>query len=669
MFEITTTSITWRGSGETVCVQPWGDHSVRTRASMSGEVLDTDFALLPPEQASPEIEVSGAVAHLTNGRLTVRMESFGDLDHGTGDNPSRLAITYLDSDGRVLLRDAGTGGALKLRAREYRPIIGSSTYRITAMFESDPDEHLVGMGMYQQDLADLKGTTVELAHRNSQCSVPFVMSSAGYGFFWHNPAIGRATFGHNHTVWQAEASAQVDYWVSAGTPAQLSESYARATGFAPAMPERGLGFWQCKLRYWNQDQLLAVAREHVGRGLPLDVIVADFFHWPSMGDYRFEEEFWPDPAGMVAQLRDLGVELMVSIWPQVSLESENYPRLRSENLLVRAERGIDVQMTFQGPSVFLDVTNPRARATAWDIIRRNYYDAGIRTFWLDEAEPEFGVYDYDHYRMYAGSALAVGNIYPQAYARMFSEGLAEAGEGEVVNLVRAAWAGSQRYGALVWSGDVHSTWEDLSRQVAAGIHLGVAGIPWFTTDIGGFHGGDIRDPGFVELLIRWFQFGTFSPVMRLHGDRSPHEAVVAADGSTRLGSGGDNEVWSFGEEAYGILRTHLDLRERLRPYLRETMRAAHECGAPVMRGLFHEFPDDEACWGIADEFLLGADLLVAPVMAAGAREREVYLPAGARWRDIRTDRVHDGGARVLAAAPLSSAPVFARDGALADLRL
>ena len=237
----------------------------------------------------------------------------------------------------------------------------------------------------------------------------------------------------------------------------------------------------------------------------------------------------------------------------------------------------------------------------------------------------------------------------------------------MVNLLRCAWAGSQRYGALVWSGDISSTWEDLARQLTAGIHMGVAGIPWFTTDIGGFHQGDVGDPEFRELLVRWFQFGAFCPVMRLHGDRLPYEEVTAADGTRRLRSGGPNELWSFGDEVYGVLERYVHLREALRPYVREVMRTAHLDGQPAMRGLFHEFPDDAAAWDVDDQFLLGSDVLVAPVLAAGARERDVYLPAGASWTDAATGEVHDGGTTVRTDAPLDVVPVFLRDGALTHL--
>ncbi|MGN6325393.1 glycoside hydrolase family 31 protein [Pseudolysinimonas sp.] len=661
-------AIVWRGEGETLRVEPWGADAVRVRSVARGDIRDDDFALLPKPETPSSVEIHGDVARLRVGRIVAELTEREFEDWTTGYDVGRCRVAFTEADGRPLLAELDEGGSLELRAREHRPILGTSAYRLTAGFCSPADEHLVGMGLYQQDLIDLKGTTLELAHRNSQSSVPFVISSAGYGFLWHNPAIGRATFGRNRTEWFAESTEQLDYWVTAGhSPREIVRAYADATGHAPMMPDHGLGFWQCKLRYWNQEQLLEVAREHARRGIPLDVIVADFFHWPKMGDYRFEEEFWPDPDAMVAELNELGIELMVSVWPQVDVASENFDRFRRENLLVTSDRGMDLQMAFGGLSRFLDVTNPAAREAVWELCRRNYWEKGVRTFWLDEAEPEYGVYDFDNYRYHLGPNVQVGNLYPQLFARAFSDGMRAEGATDVVNLLRAAWAGSQRYGALVWSGDIHSTWEDLRRQVVAGIHMGAAGIPWFTTDIGGFHDGRGDDPAFVELLIRWFQFGAFSPVMRLHGDRRPATPVRAADGSERVPTGADNEIWSFGDEAYGILRDHIGLRERLRDYLREVMREAHRDGQPVMRGLFHEFPDDAEAWTVGDEYLLGPDLLVAPVLEPGARSRRVYLPAGARWTDLRGGAAHEPGWSTVA-APLESIPVFVRDGGREELR-
>ena len=658
----------WRGDGETVVIEPWGADSVRVRARLMQDVLDHDWALLPPPPSVvADVAVDGDTATLAIGRLRVVATSSSAVQLQTGYDRNHCHLGFFDADGTLLFQERDAGGSLALVAREHRPVPGGEV-RLTASFDHDPDERLFGMGQSKQDVLDLKGCTFELAHRNSQSSVPFVMSSRGYGFLWHNPAIGRATFAANGTQWSAEATDQFDYWVTAaGSPSAIVRAYADATGHTPMMPERGLGFWQCKLRYSSQEELLEVAREHKRRGLPLDVIVADFFHWPKMGDLRFEDEFWPDPTAMVRELDSLGVELMVSVWPQVSLESENYARMKKENLLVRAERGLDVHMSFEGPSAFLDATNPRARAFVWDRIRANYGVHGIRTFWLDEAEPEYGLYDYDNYRYHLGSVLKVGNLYPQHYARAFAEGQWGDGEIDVVNLLRTAWAGSQRYGALVWSGDIASTFAALRAQVTAGIHMGVAGIPWFTTDIGGFHHGDPDDEGFRELLVRWFQFGAFCPVMRLHGDRLPTTAVTAADGTRRSPSGGPNEVWSFGEAVTPVLERYLFAREALRPYVRDVMRDAHENGQPVLRGLFHGFPDDARTWDVKDQYLFGPDLLVAPVMEAGARSRRVVLPAGAAWTDLWSGTVFAGGGEIEVDAPLERIPVFVRDGAQAEV--
>jgi len=666
-FEPRTDGVMWRGDGEVLYIQAWGRDSLRTRSTRAGEIVDTEYALLAPVLTDTKVTVDGFKATVVNGRITATLTAEEFFDLQCGFTARRCHVEYTDETGRVLLSEQDPGGSLKLEARQLRGITGGA-HRIVATFAANAGERLYGMGQYQQEVLDLKGSTLELAHRNSQASVPFVMSSHGYGLLWHNPAIGRATFANNRTEWVAESALQLDYWITAGaTPSAIAAAYADATGHAPMMPEYGLGYWQCKLRYWNQEQLLEVAREHKRRGLPMDVIVADFFHWPKMGDFRFEEEFWPDPKAMVDELRSLGIELMVSVWPQIAVESENFDELARTNSLVRAERGPNVHMSFEGPSAFLDVTNPAARELVWDICRRNYHDLGVKVFWLDEAEPEYSVYDFDNYRYHAGPAIQVANIYPQAFSQAFYEGQQAAGQEDIVNLVRCAWAGSQRYGALAWSGDIHSTWAAMRRQITAAIHMGVAGIPWFTTDIGGFHDGRIGDPEFRELLVRWFQFGTFCPVMRMHGDRRPVEKITAADGSRRLESGAPNELWSFGDDVYPILESYVHLREDLRPYTREVMRAAHTDGQPVLRGMFHDFPDDDRCWEIGDQFMFGPDLLVAPVVRSGARTRAVYLPRGAQWTHLHDGSTHEGGQQIVVDAPLNVIPVFARDDSHSEL--
>lgn len=688
-FELSDDAVTWRGDGETLVVQAWGPNSLRVRSVVKGEILDTDYSLLPPAPTRPVMEAtafeqpiagrgektaeadgrSEATATIANGQIVATMTAASEYVDSLQYAVHTCDVEIRNLRGELLLREESHGGSLRRRARHFRPKSGRS-FGLTMTFDSTAGEKLFGMGQYQQETFDLKGSSLELAHRNSQASVPFVLSSAGYGFLWHNPAIGTATFASNKTVWTAESTCQLDYWITAGdSPAQIEAAYADATGHAPTMPEYGLGYWQCKLRYWNQEQLLDVAREHQRRGIPLDVIVADFFHWPKMGDFRFDEEFWPDPKAMVDELHAMGTELMVSIWPQIALESENFDEMKARNLTVRTEHGMDVQMAFQGPCVFADWTNPATREYVWNLCRKNYFDLGIKLFWLDEAEPEYGLYDYENYRYQLGTDLEIGNIYPQAYARAFYEGQTAAGQKDVVNLLRCAWSGSQRYGALTWSGDIHSTWTDLRRQLVAGLQMGIAGIPWFTTDIGGFFGGDVSDPAFQELLIRWFEFGAFCPVMRMHGNREPFERITGADGTVRCPSGAPNEVWSYGPELERIMTKYIDVREQLRPYLRKTMDDVSAAGGPVMRPLFYTFAEDRDAWGISDEFMLGDDLLVAPVLEKGSRSRSVYLPEGAVWRSLVDGTETVGGQTIDVEAPLNVIPVFARDGELADVHL
>ncbi|MFR2486432.1 MAG: TIM-barrel domain-containing protein, partial [Hungatella sp.] len=307
---------------------------------------------------------------------------------------------------------------------------------LTCRFESlDPDEKIYGMGQYQQPYLNLKGTDLELAHRNSQASVPFALSSRGYGILWNNPAVGRVVFGKNIMSYEAYASKIIDYWITAGdTPSEIEEAYAAVTGTVPMMPEYGLGFWQCKLRYQTQEELLTVAREYKRRNLPIDLIVIDFFHWPKQGEWKFDETYWPDPDAMVRELKEMGIELMVSVWPTVARDSENYQEMLEQGYLIRTERGFRVGLDFEGATVHVDATNPKAREYLWEKVRKNYYEKGIRVFWLDEAEPEYTAYDFDNYRYYLGTDLEIGNIYPYDYARAFDEGMDSQGQKGSVSL-------------------------------------------------------------------------------------------------------------------------------------------------------------------------------------------------------------------------------------------
>jgi len=652
--------LVYRYDAENVWIEPWGENSLRVRATKMAEMPKDDWALLAPKPCKPLIVISEEEASITNGKIRLSIVKSGKI-FIYNQKGEKILEEYVRNWRDAL---AENRCSLNIESREFKPVIRGD-YELTFRLESlSPDEKIYGMGQYQQTWLNLKGCTLELAQRNTQASVPFMLSNLGYGFLWNNPAVGKVTFGKNMTVWESQCAKKLDYWITAGdSPAEIEEAYALATGTAPMMPEYGMGFWQCKLRYQTQDELLEVAREYKKRGLPISVIIIDFFHWLFQGDWKFDPAYWPDPDAMIAELKSMNIELMVSVWPTVERRSENWNELFEKGFLIRTERGIRVSMEFFGTTtVYFDATNPEARSCVWEKIKKNYYDKGIHTFWLDEAEPSYTVFDYDNYRYHLGPDVEVGNIYPAMYSKTFFDGMKAAGQRDIINLVRCAWAGSQRYGALVWSGDVYSGFASLRNQIAAGLNMGIAGIPWWTTDIGGFHSGNVNDPRFHELFIRWFEWGCFCPVMRLHGDRSPHKPPLGTTGGAVCHSGADNEVWSFTEEVYEICKKYLFIREKLKPYITGLMEAAHTKGSPVIRPLFYDFPEDKKAWEIENQYMFGPNYLVAPVLFEGRRERELYLPPGVTWTCAWTGEQFEGGRNITVPAPIDKIPVFSKDG-------
>lgn len=670
----------YKFDAEILWIEPWGDNALRVRATKSAMPTE-GWALLAPTPVETKITVSQYQGEIVNGQIRGLVSRGGKL-------------SIYNSKGNLLLEEYSRNrrdvldpkcSAIEIEAREFKGIPGSDAYHLTLRLESvSADEKIFGMGQYQQPYLDLKGHDLELAHRNSQASVPFALSSLGYGLLWNNPAIGRAVLGKNIMSFEAFSTQSLDYWIVAGdTPSQIIESYADATGKVPMMPEYGLGFWQCKLRYQTQEELLEVAREYRRRELPIDLIVVDFFHWPQQGDWKFDRRYWPDPGknsssspaqrkltsgtdAMVKELADLKIELMVSIWPTVHRLSANYAEMLEHGYLIRVDRGVRVGLDFEGQTIHFDATNPKAREFVWEKCKANYFSKGIKTFWLDEAEPEYSAYDFDNFRYHRGPNLRIGNIYPVEYARAFYEGQEKEGQQQIVNLIRCAWAGSQRFGALVWSGDIASSWSSLRNQLAAGLNMGIAGIPWWTTDIGGFHGGDPNDERFRELFIRWFQWGAFCPVMRLHGDREPRQVpdgLTVINGTTAC-SGADNEVWSYGPEAYEICKKYMFVREKLRDYTRGLMREAHEKGTPVMRPLFYEFPGDQNAWDIGEQYMFGDTYLCCPVLAPGTTKQSVYLPrlgGAAQWKLFETETIFEDGQVIEIDCPLDTMPVFVKN--------
>jgi alpha-D-xyloside xylohydrolase len=646
-----TTTLYWRLNGEILKIEPWGPDGVRVRATNLPDFPAIPGALdVAPAAAPATVSIGEDQSSLTNGKLRAEIWANGTLHFSNAQT------------GAVLLEEPRPIFN-KPPARWYRPQQGSNLSKIEVAFRSTSGERIFGLGQHQHGLLDNKGAVIELEQRNTEVCIPFYISTAGYGFLWNNPGVGRVELGTNQTRWVMEATRGIDYYIVAGdAPAEILEKYIDATGHPPLLPDFALGFWQCKLRYRTQEELLAVVREYKRRDLPLAVIVSDYFHWRMMGDWAMDPRDWPDPAAMMQELKDLGVELMVSIWPTVNPSNPAYAEMAERGLLAQTVHGVQAHIpitdtTPEGLSLvaYYDTTNPEARAYVWDKVKQNYLDYGVRVFWLDADEPELMPMHAENIRYALGTGLEVTNIYPLLHQKGFYDGMLAAGQHEVINLSRSGWAGTQRYGAAVWSGDIYSTFEALRAQIPAGLNIAMSGIPWWTTDIGGFMEGDVRTDYFKELIVRWFQYGVFCPLFRLHGVRLPLNGLYGAQSS-----GADNEVWSFGDTAYAIIRKLLRLREQLKPYLRVLNQDAHTRGAPPMRPLVYDFPADAAAANLADEFMLGPDLLVAPVVDQGVIARRVYLPAGAAWVDAWTGEELKGGQTVEAAAPLERIPVYWR---------
>ncbi|SFB74289.1 glycoside hydrolase family 31 protein [Butyrivibrio sp. YAB3001] len=657
--------------GETLVVEAWGKDSLRVRSTMNRTFTERNWALTEKVEATkpliktysvPEKTGDGTFentwASITNGRIKAEVNYAGVISFYRDDK--LFLREYYRAYGGTISKESR---CIKVVNREWKGLYGSDNFALKVRFESNAGEKIFGMGQYQQQQMDLKGCTLELAQRNSQISVPFAVSSLGYGMLWNNPGVGQVTFGNNMTIWDMRSTKEMDYWLTvADIPKDILANYTKATGHADEFPEELMGLWQCKLRYRTQEEVLSIARKYKELGIHIDQIIIDFFHWTYQGDWKFDKKYWPDPKAMIDELHSMGIKVIVSVWPSVDRKSENFFPMLEKGLLIRTERGSLQTYDFQGDCVEIDAFNPETREYVWDVCKKNYYEYGIDGFWLDNSEPDYGVYDFENYRYCEGAALEVSNIYPQMYSRVFYDKMKNLGDGKVVNLLRCAWAGSQKYGNVVWSGDIPSTFEALQDQVQCGINMGLAGIPWWNTDIGGFMTDDVNDPEFKQLLIRWYQFAVFTAVFRLHGDRGPYNIPALDDrdwGGGYLHTGQDNEMWSYGDENFEIMKKYYDLRVSMKPYIKKLFDEASENGSPLLRAMFYEFPDDEKCWELQDQFMFGDKYLVAPILHLDEYEREVYLPEG-EWILTRNGQRFSGGQTVKVDAPIEYMPVFER---------
>ncbi len=593
---------------ELIRITPCGKDGIRFQSFPDCRVIDENYTLMP-KSAEAEINEYDNYATLTNGKLMVKIEPNGKL-------------TFY-SDGKKIIEEKPE---LTFHSN-YRHFDnkGSGLWSARVTFEPNDNEHFFGLGHSWDNLFDLKGSSIDIRNVNAKCTIPYVYSSLGYGFIWNNPATGLCELSNNRTRWSCDCCRFMDFVVMAGTPKEVCTTLSDLTGYAPEMPEWAMGFWQSRLRYETQEELLKVARKYKELDIPLSVIIADYFHWTEQGDYKFDPKYWPDVKAMTDELHSMNTKLVVSVWPTINESSENYWHMRNSNMLMRTTKGPDRVFEFYGWQNEIDVTNPATRDYVWSKLKENYMDNGVDALWFDEAEPEIHPEHFDNLIWYKGRADMVALLYPYYYSKMAYDGFKSMGRDDICTLTRCAYLGSQKFGSLVWSGDIESTFESLECQVKAGLNMAMCGIPWWNTDIGGFYGGDTTTDYFRELIVRWFQFGLFCPVMRLHGTRHRHFEPTP---DLKEPSGDPNEIWSFGEKNFPILKDLVLTREKLKPYIKEQMDIASKKGYPVMRPMFFEYPDDEVCYTLETQYMFGDHIIFAPIVERGQTTKTVYIPDG-----------------------------------------
>jgi len=597
---------------------------------------------------------------------------------GGGHHPPNDSLVVSTSEGKTLLHMRSWTMAPE-RPEVAQLDSGAQGYRVAAVFDSRTDEHYYGLGQQQKGWMDLRDHEIRCWHDygaigGEDVCVPFMVSTRGYGLVWDNPSKTTVDLGFNgQNVWSSEVGDRVSYFVIAGkTSDEIYEGYRLLTGVSHMLPRAVYGYIQSKAIYPTQQQIVDVAKEYREKKLPIDVVVVDFLNMTKQGEMDLDPKRWPDPAAMNRELHAMDVNTLLSVWPHFSQGTQFYNMLLDKGWLVHTRDGKPDSGGYKdviGPNI--DTTNPEAAKWFWEKIRDRYVKPyGFDYIWLDETEPDV---DPAKDMFFIGSGTRFYNAYPLFHTASVYEGFRrDFGDSRrVMILARAAYLGAQRNGTVFWSSDIVSTWDMLKRSIPAGLNFTASGMPYWDTDIAGFfspslpadyhaehkplidgsdvHGtiGNYED--YPELFVRWFEWGTFQPVMRAHGERN------------------HNEVWSYGKQAEPILAKYLKLRYQLLPYTYSVAYRSYQTGAPYMRALFMDFPEDPKAANIPDEYMYGPAFLVAPVSQQGATHRTVYLPAGCDWYNYWTNERLHGGQTIVADAPIDTLPLFVKAGSIVPL--
>ncbi|HEY1265478.1 MAG TPA: glycoside hydrolase family 31 protein [Terriglobales bacterium] len=568
---------------------------------------------------------------------------------------AKLKITVLREDSSIHFADSSGKQIFEESQRRMVPVTvnGESTYH-AEIFEKlwGSYEAFYGLGQHQAGVWNYRGESVELSQENTNISIPLYVSTYGYGIFWNNTS--RSRFNNrflNALYLSSEVADVIDYYFIYGPEFdQIIAGYRELTGAPPLFGKWAYGYWQCKNRYQSQDEILGVAHKYRELHIPLDNIVQDWFWWNTMGEPVFNDKY-PDPKGMIDDLHKNNVHIMFSFWPFFRKGSPVYDDMDARGYFIAKTVAPSFHPVDQA---LYDAFNPEARKYYWDLLNTGLFKIGADAWWMDTTEPETEGRETNilvENQVALGSGARYANLFPlMTTAGVYEGQRATSDQKRVFILSRSAFAGSQRNAAAVWSGDINPTWSYFKKQIPAGLNYSLSGLPYWTTDIGGFVSGNPDDPAYRELYIRWFEFGTFNPILRAHGTRTTNQ----------------NELWSYGPEAQKILVNYDSLRYRLLPYIYSlAWRTTSEAYTP-MRGLVMDFRNDERVSDIGDQFMFGPALLVSPVTDPGSTTRRMYLPQ-ATWYDFWTGRSSSGGKVIDTPSPLEQIPLYVRAGSILPL--
>ncbi len=566
----------------------------------------TFHVIYSPDGTFPDKPVGFAVLHEPAPGAFTTTEDANALTITTANCQVRVdrnsgALSFLDSQGRPYLAEVGDGERSLVPAH----VAGIDTYQVVQKFVLDPAEGIFGLGQHPSAVMNYVGSTVHLEQKNTDVAIPVLVSSKGYGVFWNNPAITDVTISAasqpNPTVeWKSECGRRIDYYIFYGPSLdQVISDYRELTGAAPMFGRWAWGFWQCKEHYASQQELLDVAARYRQMQVPIDNIIQDWAYWNPYpwGSHRFDEKRYPDPKALTDRLHQQDIHIIISVWARFEPGSANYQALQHAGFLYAPTLKV-------GNAKFYDPFQADARKLYWQELSTQIFADGFDGWWLDASEPELNggqpsEPDWGEFRNYqtgAGVGALVYNAYPLMHSTGVYEGQrAENSDKRVFILTRSAYAGQQRNAAVTWSGDVYGNWDVFAKQVPESLNFSFSGIPYWSSDTGGFFGNDPQDSGYAELFTRWFQFSTFCPMFRVHGTNQP------------------KEMWRFPAATEKILIDYDRLRYHLLPYIYSVAwKVTHE-NYTMMRGLVMDFPQDTKVLNIPDQYLFGPALMVCPV--------------------------------------------------------